>query len=156
MEETNNIKWLDLNSSERLKIIFGVTFSWRMEGRLSDASDRWFLERLDSFYNNSEYDGLIEPKEAMNMYAKIINVFRGKPIEEKFDKILDNVKPKELVIWNYCQDMLEEYDKIEGKYVGDKYINLIFKNASEKFEITQEEVKKTWIKGDSVAAGINN
>jgi len=150
------MEWLELNNNEKMEIIETKVFSYLTEGKKCDVSNEWFLNKLDSFYKNSEYDGVIEPNEVIDIFAKVINVFCGKPIADKFSNLLNELKPKELLIWKYCQDLLEEHDKTEGKYTGDKYINLVFSQIAERFDMNIEEIKHIWLKGDGVTAGVKN
>ena len=50
------------------------------------------------------------------------------------------LKDKSIQIHNWIQKRYEHYDKIEGRYCGDKYEKKVFRDASKLFKMTVSEV----------------
>lgn len=54
------------------------------------------------------------------------------------------MKDKSIKIHNWIQKRYGHYDKIEGKYCGEKYSNQIFKEASQLFNMSVKDVRSAY------------
>lgn len=77
-------------------------------------------------------------------------------LEDKKESLVQEgvVQKPEYEIWEYCRNRWEYYDKLEGKYSGDKHTEDVFNDASKEFGISSSEAKEIWEKIDLEQMGI--
>lgn len=53
-------------------------------------------------------------------------------------------RTQKLTIINWIEDRYDYYDKMEGRYAGDKYTTTIFNEAAKKYNKTYQEIDDIW------------
>lgn len=163
----NNTIASDLEIAQELADEFtlerGTGFGKKLEDAWKNDPDNEELSAMYHYYNAKFYDDIGQTDNAKNemknispnysgvMHDEIINY--GKSLlgsmwtnehEEKVEhkeKISDG---KRIEIKNWITQRYDYYDKLEGRYCGDKYTKTIFNEAATKFGFTYEEINNIW------------
>lgn len=61
-------------------------------------------------------------------------------------------KINDLEVYNYCEKRWDYYEERDGGYYPSKHDNLVFLDAKEKFNITENEVRNSFNKISKVRA----
>lgn len=136
-----------------------------MEDEWKKNKDDEEISAMYFYYNALFYQSVNEPEKVIDSMKNIspnyngvmkdeiisfgIKVFGSKEAwisgksnkEESLNKITDE-KRQEIKNWIY--DRYDYYDKLEGKYCGDKYTDVIFQEAADKFGYTKTEIDNIW------------
>lgn len=60
---------------------------------------------------------------------------------DPYDSLTDADKIR---ICEYIQEQYDNYDKLEGRYTGDKYSDQIFEDAAHNYGLTVEQISIIW------------
>ena len=143
----------------------GTGFGKELEDEWKKNKDDEEISAMYFYYNALFYQSVNEPEKVIDSMKNIspnyngvmkdeiisfgIKVFGSKEAwisgksnkEESLNKITDE-KRQEIKNWIY--DRYDYYDKLEGKYCGDKYTDVIFQEAADKFGYTKTEIDNIW------------
>lgn len=92
-----------------------------------------------------DYSGVMSSeivKYGISLFGSKDNWGQGNGQKQEHIKNISDSKRKE--IKNWIQTQYDYYDKIEGRYCGDKYTKKIFNDAAKKFGFTYEEIYNIW------------
>lgn len=98
------------------------------------------MKNISPFYNGLMYEEIINYG---TKFFETIEIWEQENLQKiKHKELINNEKRQEIKDW--IENRYNYYDKLEGKYCGDKYTNTIFNEASEKYGFTYQEISNIW------------
>ncbi len=148
--ETTEDDWLKMTDYQKEDIVNAMINSVEKSGSKVVKDSKWFISNLNDFYKDGGTNTNLAQAFSMILVAGGGTEEQQKKIESK----TKNLTATEEAIWKYCNDRWEYYDRLEGRYSGDKYTEQVFKDAGNKFGISADEAERIWTKADRAKLGL--